>query len=201
MALSFHGRKVMKSLRHKKYVHVSPNLSANTWMSLSLDYRWKMFATAFRMTRKRIPFELHAFLLLETHCHILFSYLPEEEITPFQVLDEIHRALILLIEPAPGVDLLKKPFIIHEIETRAELLNAYHYIYRNPLSAELTSDVMEYRYSSLRQLLGLENLNLPVSDPLFLISHPKRALIWLNGVDPQLHPRADLKHGSKTTTH
>lgn len=59
-------------------------------------------------------------------------------------------------------------------------LHAYKYLYLNPVKAGLVGDVLSYRYSSIRGLLGLQKLEFPVAYDDTLFSDVDGCIRWLN---------------------
>lgn len=61
-------------------------------------------------------------------------------------------------------------------------LNAYKYVYQNPLRAGLCRSVEEWPYSTLHGLLGFSHLGIPL-EPDSILFNPdfdERELAWLN---------------------
>lgn len=189
--------RLQSKMKYKKYYHVSPTLTGRTWGSLTLEYRWQILAVAFRRTQKRIPFEIHSFVMMGTHFHLLFSVLKESPFSAEQVMKEYHIQLLILLEPAPGVLLLEEPFVFHDLITEAELLNTYRYIYRNPKDAEIALEARSYPYSTLPEVLGLRPKVYPTVDPLSLISSPQKILDWIEGDSPRLFSPTEPQRDSE----
>jgi hypothetical protein len=59
-------------------------------------------------------------------------------------------------------------------------LHAYKYYYRNPVKAGICGRVEDYPYSTLRGLMGLQPLLIPVQEDLTLFSDVEGTLKWLN---------------------
>jgi hypothetical protein len=59
-------------------------------------------------------------------------------------------------------------------------LNAYKYIYRNPVDAGITESVESYPYSSLFGLLGQDRLVIPIEFDETLFASVDSTLKWLN---------------------
>lgn len=60
-------------------------------------------------------------------------------------------------------------------------LNAYKYVYLNPVKAGLVDDILDYPFSSLPGLLGLRALHFPVFDTA-LVHDPEGNLAWLRRI-------------------
>ena len=59
-------------------------------------------------------------------------------------------------------------------------LHAYKYFYYNPVKAGICARVEDYKYSTLRGLLGLDHLLVPVTEDTTLFSDVEGTLRWLN---------------------
>ena len=113
--------------------------------------------------------QLHALVMMDTHLHLL--------------IQSDHQKENFFCDSLAS--LLKMPNQIMEchcepISSYPQYLNAYKYIYRNPVEAGLTEKVEEYPYSSLSGLLGLGVSYCEIMDHLALIQNPIRHLNWMN---------------------
>jgi len=68
-------------------------------------------------------------------------------------------------------------------------MNAYKYIYQNPVRAKLSERVEEYGYSTLTGLLGIKKITIPLEEDrlLFTPSLDKGCLKWLNRIPEDEH--------------
>jgi putative transposase len=68
------------------------------------------------------------------------------------------------------------------ISNEAYLVTVHKYVYRNPVRAQLCRRVEDYKYSTLRGLIGQSKLVIPViEDPiLFCATDSSRNFAWLN---------------------
>ncbi len=71
-------------------------------------------------------------------------------------------------------------------------LHAYKYVYRNPVEAQLSKNVEEYEFSTLRGLLGYKKLSIPLELDSTLFTSAEQTLDWLNQ-KPALHSKLQLK--------
>lgn len=76
-------------------------------------------------------------------------------------------------------------------------LNAYKYIYRNPIEAGLCINVEDYEFSTLRGLLGLNKLAVPVEEDLTLFSDMEGTLKWINRAYPNLEIKETIANAMK----
>ena len=58
--------------------------------------------------------------------------------------------------------------------------HAYKYIYRNPVHAGICEKVEDYKYSTLRGIMGMDYLYIPAYDNMHVIQAPNSRLGWLN---------------------
>lgn len=81
-------------------------------------------------------------------------------------------------------------------------MNAYKYNYFNPVKAGVVERCENYRFSTLRGLLGYEKLLVPVVEDTLLIPDVEGTLDWLNRHPPKNHldaiksalRKAEFKH-------
>lgn len=112
--------------------------------------------------------ELHAFVMMSSHCHLLFK-------SPQGSENYFSEALLQELKVTDSEGSLVEP-----INNIAQYLNCYKYIYRNPVAAKLSAKCEEYRFSSLHALLGKSELVIQVIDPLSVAQNPIKILNWLN---------------------
>lgn len=125
--------------------------------------------------------EVHAFVLMNNHFHLLLST-PEANLSEAMswFMRETSRALTRAgnrMNQTYGGRHFRCVVGSHHY-----YLNAYKYLYANPLKAGMCSNVTDYPYSSLRGLLGLDQLAFPVVEDLTLFSDLEGTLDWLNQV-------------------
>ena len=170
--------------RDRRYFHLNTGLNDRIWAVMHRRERWKYFAAALFKLQREQDFTAHAFVLLDTHFHLLFSTAALDEDLLARHFHEILNGLInqtwdalhtpLFCEPVPGLTYYR---------------NAYKYIYRNPIEAGLCFRAEDYEYSSLHWLLGRGAGPAPVIDNMGLVFAPVRILDWLNHAEAELTPR------------
>jgi len=163
------------NMRRQQYYHSSPGYTSEIWHNLREHDKWVVWSNAFIKLEERGLFSLHAFVMLGTHVHILFSSPKNEENF---LMDSLHQILKQSLREKN--DILEAPLLSEKIESYQQLLNTYRYIYRNPIEAGITLRAEDYPYSSLSIQLGRKLPFANIIDPLNLIQHPARILNWLN---------------------
>lgn len=172
----------------RRFYHSSPGLNPDHWVDISFLDRWIFCAKAFQFLEEKNPnFQLHAFVMMSTHFHILYSCLNLEEQYTMEELD--HILLGLLRESSQNLcnfisgSTFDLPIVIESISNYQQLLNTYRYIYRNPLEAGLSIRVEDYCYSTLSEVMGRSRQRMNSVDLLHVIQNPIKILSWLNSLD------------------
>ncbi len=164
---------LMKSLNRKikfnkdvtEYFHLN---FAFTIHPLFPELDWLMINYHLKRLGEIYKIEMHAFVMMSSHSHLLFkASLQNENYFADALLNElkVKTGEASLVEPVTNI---------------AQYLNCYKYVYRNPVEARLSTKVEEYRFSSLHGLLGKSELITPVIDPLSITQNPIKILNWLN---------------------
>jgi REP element-mobilizing transposase RayT len=182
----------MNALRKFKpkthFYHASPGLLLEVWDGISFEDRWLICAEAFRFVEKRnSKFQIHAFVMMSTHLHLLFSCQNLEE---QYVIEEFDRGLLYLVQnhrleysKQKAHTCFDHPVGIEAITNYQQLLNTYRYIYRNPIEAGLCVRAEDFPYSTLGEVMGRVKSQMNSMDLLHVIQNPFRILNWLNSSD------------------
>lgn len=161
------------------FFHLNSGLNLRTWRTELLSQRWDLFCETLQDIQFKTDFTAHAFVLMDTHFHILFSTRSPKKAL---LAEEFHQNLTALCGISTGT--LEEPLFCDPILSAAYYKNAYKYIYRNPVEAGIVSRVEDYEFSSLREILGQgphrAQGRAPVLDQMGLVYHPRRVLEWLN---------------------
>jgi putative transposase len=153
------------------------------WALLTLHERWKILAEALAASHRQQNFVTHAFVMMSTHFHFLFSSQGDNENFVMEVLQQNLKARLELSAEQAAIEY---PALSEKVTTYRHLLHVYRYIYRNPIEAGLVSEAENYPYSTLPELLGRQPAFYDAQDPLSLIQHPQRILSWVNGEKPDI---------------
>lgn len=120
-----------------------------------------------------------AFVLMNNHFHLL-AYFPHANASTALrfFMRETSRSLSLLENSENH--LWGARFYRTEIATHHYYLNAYKYVYQNPVRAGVCEKAEDYRFSTLRGLLGLQPLFIPIEEDRTLFSSTQQTLSWLH---------------------
>lgn len=142
-----------------------------------MDLVWQTMCEELFLTSVLYSLRVHAFVLMTNHFHLIAS-------TPAANID---RCMWYFMGQT-SQRLVRSGNRINQtyggrhfkcvLNSYSYYLNAYKYLYRNPVNAELCTKVEEYKYSSLRGLLGFDRVEFPVYDDLAV--DVEKTLPWLN---------------------
>lgn len=149
------------------------------WFNIPMDVVWDIMSAQLFFIHHAFKVEILAFVLMSNHFHLILR-------TPLSNISEVmgwfmretSRALTRSgnrINQTYGGRHFKSIMMSHNY-----YLNAYKYLYHNPIHAGLCDNVLDYRYSTLPALLGRQRSVIPVKEDLTLFSDVSGTLDWLN---------------------
>ncbi|UXR65366.1 transposase [Bdellovibrio bacteriovorus] len=159
--------------------HVTARCANQEWFALPLEDCWEIFSNYLWFITQAYSVRVHAFVLMNNHFHLLIS-------TPLANIDEAMNYFLREVSKSIGARAKRKsqifggPYHWTVISNFTYYQHAYKYIYRNPVQAGICSRVEDYRYSTIRGLLGLDRALVPAIDNLCLIQNMYKQLSWLN---------------------
>lgn len=169
-----------KLYRHTELpYHITARCSNKDWFAIPISEVWEIFSIYLHFISHAYDVRIHSFVLMNNHFHMLIS-------TPQANIDESMNYLLREVSRSIGKasdrinQIFGGPYHWSLISNSIYYQHAYKYIYRNPIRAGLSRSVEEYKYSTLRGLLGFERLLIPAIDNLDLIQNPTSQLQWLN---------------------
>lgn len=158
-------RKIRFSKNTTEYFHLNFAFTIHT---LFPELDWLMINFHLKRLSEQYSVEIHAFVMMSTHSHVLFKSTMQNE-------NYFTEALLNDLKVTS-----KETSLVEPITEMSQYLNTYKYIYRNPIEAKITRSCEDYRFSSLNGLLGKNELVSPVIDPLSIAQNPHKILKWLN---------------------
>lgn len=159
--------------------HVVSRCINHEWFSLKPSETWEVMQRHLYFTAHAFGFEILAFVLMSNHYHMLL-------LAPGANLSEGmawfgRETSRELVSSSGRINMTYGGrFFRSNIQSHHHFLNCYKYIFRNPVEAGLAERVEEYRWSTLRGLLGFEHLLIPVREDLTLFDDLVGSLHWLN---------------------
>lgn len=159
--------------------HITARTINADWFELNLDLVWNIFSDLLFLTNKIYDLQIHSFVLMSNHFHLLAST-PNQNISQamhFLMTNTSHR----LTEAGNRINQTYGGRHYKTIlKTQSYYLNAYKYCYLNPVRAGICNRPEEYPYSTLNGLLGFSKLVIPVCEDETLFPSAQETLAWLN---------------------
>ena len=158
--------------------HVTSRCINKEWFTCETREVWDIFCTHLLATHHFYKIEIHAFVLMSNHFHLL-ARAPEANLSEAMcfLLREVSR------DVRHNADRINQVFAERFkrtlIEDEAYYINTLRYVYQNPVRAKIVQRVEDYPFSSLRWILGWDAMRVPTSDGR-IISAPDMKLGWLN---------------------
>lgn len=140
---------------------------------------WKIMERGLYFLRHGYDIQIHSFLLMSNHFHLVTTC-PEGNLSRGMAwllsytTKEINRAANRKNQ------IWGQRFYSTELFNYWHQVNAYKYVYQNPVRAGLVSKVEDYRYSTLHGLLGSQHILIPVKSDDFLFEKIDGTLFWMN---------------------
>ncbi len=161
--------------------HVTARSHDGVWFQISISKTWEIMTDYLYFIQRAYKVKIHSFVLMSNHFHLLIST-PEANISA--AMNYFMRETSKEINRISGKknQVYGGRYYRSIIKCDLHFQHVYKYIYRNPISANLTPDCESYRYSTLHGLLGKSPLYIPLEDDhlLFGEGNLSSALVWLN---------------------
>ncbi len=188
------GRKLLIRSNHYPY-HVTARANNRELFTLPLDQMWEIFGKELLLIHILYQIEIHAFVLMPNHFHLLMS-VPEYDLGKVMnvLMSSVSRTVNRISNRSGHI--FGGPYNWTLIDNAQYYVNALRYVYQNPRRANICKLVEDYRYSTLRGLLGSEHLPFPLYQTRTMAEHLLPAiegqpfLEWLNRPIPP--PAASL---------
>jgi REP element-mobilizing transposase RayT len=176
--------------------HVWARCLNKEWFELPMDECWRIFSNYLYFLKIGFNFKIHAFVLMDNHYHGIFQ---TPDVNLCQGMNYFGREVSREIGRKTGRvnQIFGGPYGRSILTTYNYSLNAYKYVYRNPIVAGLCLHAEEYKYSTLNGLLGLSKLTIPIEDDITLFSDVEGTLRWINQEYPSLEVKETIKCAMK----
>ncbi len=151
-----------KILQNEYPYHVLNRMTDRQFFPLPISEVWKIFEDVIFETVIRYGIQIHAFLLMNNHYHLLVST-PDFNLSgAMQFLQSrVARAISL----AKGTDSVRfqSRYKSSMVTSRSYFFTVLSYIYLNPVRAKMTSRADDYKFSTLHGVIGKSHLKIPLS--------------------------------------
>lgn len=158
--------------------HISARCINKEWFQVPMADAWFIFENELKRVHENHNLQIHSFVLMSNHFHMIAST-PDANISKcmHQFMTRTSKALTKegnrINETYAGRHF--KCILAHQ----NYFLNAYKYVYRNPVAAGLCEKVEDYTYSTLRDRLSHHH-RVPLAEDSILTANRNQTLEWLN---------------------
>lgn len=186
----------LKAILQSEYPYnISARCINRDWFQLPMNTVWKIFCDELTNVSKKYNFQIHSFVLMNNHYHLIAST-PDSNISEC-MQQFMHRTSKRLTKAGNRTN---ETFAGRHykciLQHHNYYLNAYKYNYRNPVSAGLCERVQDYEYSTLRGKLNLSDLLIPICEDTTLNFDTAATLDWLN-TTPEKTKAEGFRFGTK----
>ncbi len=161
--------------------HITARTTNRVHFPIPLEEVWAIFEDELYLAHIKHRFKIPCFVLMPNHFHLIASL---GDSTIGVILQELIRNTAIQINARAG-------HINHlwggrtfrcEIRELNYFSTAYRYVYQNPIRANLSEKVEDWRFSTIRGLLGLDKLLIPMVEDNFLFNPTpdQSCLDWFN---------------------
>lgn len=160
--------------------HISSRCINREWFGLSMELVWKIMSDHLYFAKHSYQIKIFSFVLMNNHFHLL-AQAPENNFS---------EAMAYFLRES-SKDLTKCSgrlnqtwggrFFRSRLGSYHYFMQAYKYVYQNPLRAKICQNVEEYPFGTLAGLLGFQKLILPLEyDSVLFDNDLIETLSWLN---------------------
>lgn len=172
--------------------HVSARCINKEWFALPMDELWDLFSDYLFFIHYAFGIRIHSFVLMNNHFHMIVR-------TPNLNLDAAMNYFMRETSRIIGFrsgrinQVYGGPYHWSLIKSPNYYLHAYKYVYRNPVDGGLSSQVENYKYSTLSALIGYQHSIIPIEYDETLFSDLEEQLKWLNNCYPSHEIKDDIR--------
>ena len=173
--------------------NISSRCINREWFNLPMPVVWEIFREELINTHNKLNLVIHSFVLMSNHYHLLAST-PESNISQCMQAFKQNTSRRLTREGNRINQTFAGRYFKCIIQHENFLRSVYKYNYRNPVTAGICTNVEEYPYSTLQDLIGNKKSNIPIEDHIF--ENTTTTLKWLN-TPPPMDKLEAVRFGSK----
>ena len=145
-----------KTLRSDEYFyHINARCINKDWFRIPLEDVWSIFCDVLYVASRAYELKILSFVLMSNHFHLIVR-------TPNCNIDIAMQFIMKSVSDYISLESGKinqsfgGPYHWSLITNDFHLKNVYKYVYRNPVEAKIVNSILDYKYSSIRFLMGHE---------------------------------------------
>lgn len=160
-------------------VHIGARAINREWFELPMECTWEIMSRQLNFVVHAFGLRVFSFVLMSNHFHLM-ALAPEGNLSQAMCyfMRESSRELGRFSQRINMT--YGGRFFRSQLASPHYFLNCYKYVYRNPVQAGLVTRVEDYRWSTLRGLLGFEHQYIPLIEDQTLFDDVEGTLAWLN---------------------
>ncbi len=157
--------------------HVTSRSNNKDWFSIPLQQVWDISLKSLKHAYGHHPIQLHAFVLMNNHYHMLLST-PNSNIDDFMQVFNKFFSENLKMSSGKINRMFGGPYKWSIVDSEKYLFNVHRYIFQNPIRAAISSHCENFPFSTL----NYEISNRPFPIPLIqaIDYDHKQMLDWYN---------------------
>ncbi|HVK61942.1 MAG TPA: transposase [Bdellovibrionales bacterium] len=159
--------------------HVTVRCCNRDFFAIPVAQVWQFFTDQLYFVQRAYELRIHSYVLMDNHFHMIITS-PNGNLA--EAMQYYVRQLSWCIGDASSRinHVFGNRYHRTELVTDIYLAHAYKYLYRNPVEAGLCDRVEDYRYSSLRGLLGFERAPVMLAEDSRLFENLLGCIEWMN---------------------
>jgi putative transposase len=160
--------------------HLSARCINKDWFELPMDLVWELMNRQLYLVKTGFGLKIFSFVLMTNHYHLI-AQAPEGNLS--EAMRYFQRATSRELTKASHRlnQTWGSRFFRSRLGSYHYFLQAYKYIYQNPLHAKTCQWVEEYPFSTLNGVLGFGKLLIPIEyDTVLFEGDLEETLRWLN---------------------
>lgn len=171
-------RKIIPLIPNYPY-SISARCINQEWFTIPISEVWEIMENYLYFIHFAFNIKIKSFVLMSNHFHLI-AIAPDGNLS--EAMNYFMRETSRVIgKKANRINQIYgaryyRCLIKHDHHYK----HAYKYIYRNPIEAGLAKHVLDYEYSTLKGLLGLKKLVIPVEYDEILFNGIETTLSWLD---------------------
>lgn len=159
-------------------LHVTARTNGKAIFPIPLDEAWTLFSNYLFLIHILFDIRIHSFVMMPNHIHLILS-------DPGGLLSQAMACLMRETSKEIGRQSKRNGLLwgsrFHSsiIASPTYYLNAYKYVYRNPVRAGIVDSPFKYKYSTLPVLVGLSHSVIPIESDSTLFENFENSVRWL----------------------
>lgn len=159
--------------------HISARCINKEWFNLPLERVWAIFSEELTRTVLEKNLLVHNFVLMANHFHLIVST-PDANVSQCMLQFMTKSSRRLTREGNRINETFAGRHYKCVLDNHFYFLNAYKYVYRNPVKAGLCENVEDYEFSTLHGLINPQDSKIPLCEDTLFNEGSVEHLKWLN---------------------